>query len=203
MTNYERMKAGLIYDPVDPEIAAEQGAYLEKLYDFNNLRPTDIEGKTRYMKETFAGCGEGCYIELPFHANWGGRNVHFGSFVYANFGLTLVDDDHIFVGDRVKFGPHVTITTAGHPVDPELRARGLQFNREVRIGNNVWVGAGALIMPGVTVGDNSVIGAGSVVTRDVPPGVVAVGVPCRVLREIGDRDREYFFRNEKIDRENL
>lgn len=203
MTNYERMKAGLIYDPADPEIAAKQGAYLEKLFDFNNLRPTDIEGKTRYMKETFAGCGEGCYIELPFHANWGGRNVHFGSFVYANFGLTLVDDDHIFVGDRVKFGPHVTITTAGHPVDPELRARGLQFNREVRIGNNVWVGAGALIMPGVTVGDNSVIGAGSVVTRDVPPDVVAVGVPCRVLREIGDRDREYFFRNEKIDRENL
>lgn len=203
MTNYERMKAGLIYDPADPEIAAEQGVYLEKLYDFNNLRPTDIEGKMRYMKETFAECGEGCYIELPFHANWGGRNVHFGSYVYANFGLTLVDDDHIFVGDRVKFGPHVTITTAGHPVDPELRARGLQFNREVRIGNNVWVGAGALIMPGVTVGDNSVIGAGSVVTRDVPPGVVAVGVPCSVLREIGYRDREYFFRNEKIDRENL
>jgi galactoside O-acetyltransferase len=203
MTQYERMTSGLIYDPADEEIVREQAGFLEKLWAFNHLRPTDADGKQKYMKEVFAECGEGCYIELPFHANWGGRHLHLGSGVYANFNLTLVDDGHIYVGDRVKFGPNVTISTASHPIEPSLRQRALQFNRDVHIGSNVWIGAGAVILPGVCIGDNSVIGAGSVVSRDVPDNVVAVGIPCRVLREISARDREFFRGEERIDWENL
>lgn len=155
------------------------------------------------MTEVFAECGENCYIELPFHANWGGHHVHFGSGIYANSNLTCVDDGHIYVGDKVMFGPNVTIATAGHPVNPELRGRALQFNRDVYIGENAWIGAGVIILPGVHIGRNTVIGAGSVVTRDIPDDVVAVGNPCRVLREIGEKDREFFYKSERIDWENL
>ena len=147
----------------------------------------------------FAQIGENCYIEPPLHANWGGRHVHFGSGVYANFNLTLVDDAHIYVGDCVVFGPNVTVATAGHPIEPGLRRQAMQYNADVRIGSNVWVGAGAVILPGVTIGDDTVIGAGSVVTKDIPAGVVAVGCPCRVLRPIGPQDRETYFRGRKID----
>ena len=158
-----------------------------------------LEERKALLKEMFAEIGENCYIEPPFHANWGGRHVHFGNNIYANFGLTLVDDTHIFVGDHTMFGPNVTVASAAHPVLPELRERGLQFNLPVRIGRNCWIGAGAIIMPGVTIGKNVVIGAGSIVTKDIPDNVIAVGNPCKVLREVGERDREYFYKNEKID----
>ena len=203
MTQYERMEAGLIYDPADGEIMAEQTPFQDKLWEFNQLKPTDYDKKQAYMKAVFAECGENCYIELPFRANWVGAHLHFGAGVYANANLTLVDDGHIYVGDKVMFGPNVTITTANHPVEPELRARGLQYNKDVHIGENAWIGAGAIILPGVTVGKNSVIGAGSIVTRDIPDNVVAVGNPCRVLRAIGEHDREFFFREERIDWEEL
>ena len=129
--------------------------------------------------------------------------MHLGSGVYANFNLTLVDDGHIYVGDKVMFGPNVTVTTASHPVDPTLRSRGLQFNKAVYIGENAWIGAGAIIMPGIRIGRDAVIGAGSIVTRDVPERTVAVGNPCRVLREVSDHDRRYFWREEEIDWDQL
>ena len=198
MTNLEKMHATMLYDPADGDIMAEQTACLDRLYDFNHTRPTEMEKRQTLMKEMFAEIGEGCYIEPPFHANWGGKHVHFGKFVYANFGLTMVDDTHIYVGDYTLFGPNVVVATAGHPIDPELRARGLQYNAAVRIGRNCWIGAGALIMPGVTIGDNTVIGAGSVVTRDIPAGVVAGGNPCRVMREISEQDREVYFKGRKV-----
>ena len=147
----------------------------------------------------FAEIGEGCYIEPPLRSNFGGHHVHFGKQVYANFNLTLVDDTHIYVGDYTMIGPNVTIATAGHPLLPMLRQKGLQYNASVRIGKNCWIGAGAILLPGVTVGDDTVIGAGSVVTKDIPSGVVAVGTPCRVLRQIGEHDREYYFRDHRID----
>ena len=203
MTNYERMVKGLIYDPMDDEIMAEQVPYQKKLWEFNQLKPSDYDAKQRYMHEVLAECGENCYIELPFRANWGGRHLHFGSGVYSNANLTLVDDGHIYVGDKVMFGPNVTIATANHPIDPELRSRGLQYNKDVYIGENAWIGAGVIIVPGVHVGKNAVIGAGSIVTKDIPDNVIAVGNPCRVMREISDRDREYFYRNERIDWDNI
>ncbi len=203
MTQYERMVKGLIYDPEDQEIKKEQVPLLKHLGDFNMLRSDQQKEREQYMKEAFAECGENCYIEPPLHANWGGHHLHLGNNVYANFNLTLVDDGHIYVGDRVMFGPNVTVTTANHPIDPQLRARGLQYNRDVWIGENVWIGAGVIIMPGIHIGKNSVIGAGSIVTRDIPENVVAVGNPCRVMREISDRDQKYFYKEEKIDWENL
>ena len=203
MTQYERMVKGLLYDPADAEIMKEQVGFQDKLWSFNRLKPSDIAAKVKYMKEVFAECGENNYIELPFHANWGGRHVHFGSYIYANSNLTLVDDGHIYVGDRVMFGPNVTIATANHPIDAGLRAKGLQYNKDVYIGENTWIAANVVIVPGVRIGKNTVIGAGSVVTKDIPDNVVAVGNPCRVLREIGERDKAYFYRNETIDWENL
>jgi len=194
-----RMHTGELYLPGDPQILAEQMICLEKLYDFNHTRPSEMEKRVRLLKEMFSEIGEGCYIEPPFHSNWGGKHVHFGKNVYANFNLTLVDDTHIYVGDYTMFGPNVTVATAGHPILPELREQGYQYNMPVRIGKNCWIGAGAMILPGVTVGDNVVIGAGSVVTKDIPDGVVAVGNPCRVLRKISDHDREYYFKDRKID----
>lgn len=198
MTNLEKMHATMLYDPADGDIVEEQTACLDRLYDFNHTRPTEMDKRQALMKEMFAEIGENCYIEPPFHANWGGKHVHFGKNVYANFGLTMVDDTHIYVGDYTLFAPNVVVATAGHPIDPELRARGLQYNAAVHIGKNCWIGAGALIMPGVTIGDNTVIGAGSVVTRDIPSGVVAVGNPCRVMREITERDREVYFQGRLV-----
>lgn len=203
MTQYERMVAGLIYDPGDEEILGEQFPYLDKLRAFNDLPTTDLDAKNRYMKEVFAECGEGCYIELPLRANWGGAHLHLGNYVYANANLTLVDDGHIYIGDRVMIGPNVTIATANHPIHPSLRAKGLQYNKDVHIGANVWIGAGAILCPGVTIGENSVIGAGSIVTKDIPANVVAVGNPCRVLRKIGAHEEEFFYKDERIDWENL
>ncbi|MBP3938984.1 MAG: sugar O-acetyltransferase [Clostridia bacterium] len=199
MTNREKLHSGQIYYPSDDEIMKEQLLCLEKLYEFNATRPLEQEKRENMLKEMFAEIGEGCYIEPPLHTNWGGKHVHFGKMVYANFNLTMVDDTHIYVGDYTLIGPNVTIATAGHPIDPDLRAKAYQFNRSIRIGNNCWIGAGAIILPGVTIGDNTVIGAGSVVTKDIPSGVVAVGNPCRVLREIGEHDKEYYFKDCKID----
>ncbi len=195
----DKMHTGELYLPGDDEIAEAQTRCLEKLCDFNATRPLEIKKREAMLKEMFAEIGENCYIEPPFYANWGGRHVHFGKHVYANFHLTLVDDTHIYVGDDTMFGPNVTVATAGHPILPELREKEYQYNAAVHIGRNCWIGAGAIILPGVTIGENAVIGAGSVVTKDIPPNVVAVGNPCRVLREINERDREYYFKDRKID----
>lgn len=203
MTQYERMVNGLIYDPADQEIMDEQLPFLDKLWELNQLKPSQYEEKMRYMKEVFAECGDDCYIELPFHANWGGHHMHFGSRIYANSNLTVVDDGHVYVADKVMFGPNVMISTANHPIEPSLRAKGLQYNKDVYIGENAWIGGNVSIMPGVRIGKNTVIGAGSVVTKDIPDDVVAVGNPCRVLRQVGDHDREFFYKDERIDWENL
>lgn len=198
MTTRERMQSGKLYFCTDEEIAKEQLECLEILYDYNHTRPSESQKREQILKNLLAEIGENCYIEPPLHANWG-KYTHFGNNVYANFNLTLVDDTDIFVGDNVMFGPNVIIATAGHPVDPPLREKVAQFNIPVRIGKNVWIRAGAIVLPGVTIGDHSVIGAGSVVTKDIPPNVVAVGNPCRVLREINDRDKEYYYKDLKID----
>lgn len=198
MTDKEKLHSGEIYYPSGDEIMTEQLGYVNKLYDFNMTRPTELDKREEMLREMFAEIGENCYIEPPLHSNWGGHHVHFGNNVYANFNLTLVDDTHIFVGDCTMIGPNVTIATAGHPILPELREKAYQFNQPVHIGRNCWLGAGVVVLPGITIGDNSVIGAGSIVTKDVPANVVAVGNPCRVLREISEHDREYYFKDKKI-----
>lgn len=203
MTQKERMDKGLIYGPNIEEIMSEQALCLETLYDFNMTRPSEMDRRQELMKKMFARVGLNCYIEPPLRSNFGGKHVYLGNNVYFNFNVTLVDDANIYIGNKVMVGPNTTIATAGHPLDPMLRSRMLQFNKEVHIGNNVWIGANCVILPGVKIGDNSVIGAGSVVTKDVPSNVIAFGNPCKVHRAIDEHDKEYFYKNEKIDWENL
>lgn len=192
-----------LYLPNDAAITEEQNACLELLYTFNQTRPSEQEKRNQLLKQMFAEIGKNCYIEPPFHANFGGKHVHFGKNIYANFNLTMVDDGHIYVGDYTMFAPGVIVATAGHPILPELRETVYQYNMPVHIGKNCWIGAGAIILPGVTIGDQVVVGAGSVVTKDLPSNVVAVGNPCRVIREINEHDRVYYFKNRKIDWDTL
>lgn len=198
MSMKEKMHTGDLYLPNDPQIVEEQTKKLEMLYEFNQTRPGEMEKREAMLKEMLAEIGENCYVEPPFHANFGGAHLHFGKGVYANFNFTVVDDTHIYVGDYTMFGPNVVLATAGHPILPELRQQAYQYNMPVHIGKNCWLGAGVIVLPGVTIGDNTVIGAGSVVTKDIPSNVVAVGNPCRVLREVNSHDREFYFRDRRI-----
>ncbi len=203
MTIQEKQHNGEIYQPMDEEITRQQMVYLDNLRLYNEIPHVQMDRREAMLRQMFAEVGEGCYIESPFYANFGGHHVHLGNNVYTNFNLTLVDDTHIYIGDCTMIGPNVTIATAGHPIEPGLRSRGLQYNMPVRIGKNCWLGAGVIVMPGVTIGDNTVIGAGSIVTRDIPANVVAVGNPCRVMRPVGERDRQYYFRDRKVPQELL
>ncbi len=197
----DKLHTGELYYPNGDEIMELQLKCLDKLYDFNMTRPTELKKREEMLMEMFAEIGENCYIEPPFRANWGGRHCHFGKSVYANFNLTCVDDTHIYVGDYTMIGPNVTLASAGHPIQPGLREKGYQYNMPVRIGRNCWIGAGVIVVPGVTIGDNVVIGAGSIVTKDIPDNVIAVGNPCKVLREINEHDYEYYFKDRKIQEE--
>ena len=199
MTVQEKQHSGALYHPYDASIMEAQLMFMDALREYEAIPRVNQEARFTKLKEMFAEVGEGTYVESPFYANFGGRHVHLGKNVYTNFGVTFVDDTHIYVGDYTMIGPNVTIATAGHPVDPDLRRQGLQYNLPVHIGKNCWLGAGVVVLPGVTIGDNTVIGAGSVVTKDIPSGVVAVGNPCRILREVGDHDRHYYYRNMPVD----
>lgn len=191
--------AGELYDGSLPEILREQQTNQDLMAAFNAARPSEPERKQKLLREMLGTCGEGVYVEAPFYANFGGRHCHFADHVYVNFGLICVDDADIFVGEETMIGPRVTLSTAGHPLLPELRKTGLQFSLPIHIGKRCWLGAGAIVLPGVTIGDGTTIGAGSVVTHDIPAGVLALGVPCRVVREIGEYDREFYRKDRKID----
>lgn len=195
----KRMHSQKLYYCNDEALISEQLKQLDLLYDFNNTRPSEQAKRSQMLKKMFAEIGENCYIEPPLHANWGGKNVHFGNGVYANFNLTLVDDCDIFVGDHVLFGPNVTVSAGTHPIHPKLRSKQAQYNVPIHIGNNVWIGANSVILPGVHIGENTIIGAGSVVTKDIPANVVAVGNPCRVIREINEKDMKYYYKDLEID----
>lgn len=201
MDFYEKMKSGELYDcsmdALPMELFKKLQECKELICDFNQSRPWQDALRQRIIRKVFAQVGENCYIEPPFHANWG-CHMHVGKDFYANFNLTVVDDADIFIGDSVMIAPNVVIATGAHPICPELREKVYQYNLPVHIGNRVWIGAGAIVLPGVTIGDDTVIGAGSVVTKDIPSGVVAVGNPCRVLRPISQRDYEYYYRDRKI-----
>ncbi|BDZ29888.1 sugar O-acetyltransferase [Lactiplantibacillus sp. WILCCON 0030] len=199
MENKQKLHSGDLYLPNDAAIEQQQFQYLDQLYDYNQTRPTEMTKRQVLLAKMFAEIGPNCYIEPPFHSNFGGHHVHFGRGIYANFNLTLVDDTHIYVGDHTMFGPNVTVATAGHPILPELRAQGYQYNAPVHIGENCWLGAGVIVLPGITIGRNVVVGAGSIVTKDLPDNVVAVGNPCHILRQVNDHDREYYFKTRRID----
>lgn len=199
MKNVENIHNGKIYIPMDEEILKDQLKKIDLLKEYNNSDASNQELRLKLLKNMLGDMGKDCYIEAPFYANFGGRNVHLGNHVYANFHLTCVDDTNIYIGDDTMIGPNVTIVTATHPVSPTLRKKGYQYNKEVHIGKNCFIGAGSIILPGVTVGDNSIIGAGSLVNKDVPSGVIVVGNPARILRKINENDEIYYDHDKLID----
>ncbi len=198
MTIREKMKNGMLYVDIGEGLDEERKRCKELLYDYNNTRPSEEVKRKELLKELLGDMGEEIWIEPPVHMAYG-TNVHIGNHFYANFNLVIVDDIDVYIGEHVMIAPNVTITPTGHPVDPELRKPGTQFSIPVRIGNDVWIGSNVVILPGVNIGDNSVIGAGSVVTHDIPENVVAVGNPCRVLRKINERDKEYYYKNRRVE----
>lgn len=198
MTIREKMKNGMLYVDIGEGLDEERERCKELLYDYNHTRPSEKTKRKDILKELLGDTGDDVWIEPPVHMAYG-KNVHIGNHFYANFNLVIVDDIDVYIGEHVMIAPNVTITPTGHPVDPDLRKPGTQFSIPVRIGNNVWIGSNAVILPGVTIGDNSVIGAGSVVTNDIPENVVAVGNPCRVLREINERDKEFYYKNRRVE----
>ncbi len=192
----DRIKQGLLFTDMTEGLPEERLRGKELMYDYNLTRPSEEERREELLREILGRAGGNIWIEPPFRFAYG-KNVFIGDNFYANFNLTIVDDHTVTIGDNVMIAPNVTISVTGHPVHPALRPHGEMFSFPVTIGNNVWIGSQVVINPGVTIGDNSVIGAGSVVTRNIPPNVVAVGAPCRVLRDITERDREYYYRDLK------
>ncbi|MFA6865989.1 MAG: sugar O-acetyltransferase [Clostridia bacterium] len=194
-----RMVNGKMYCPSDPILVNEQAHSMDCLIEYNNLKYTENVKGQDLLKKMFAVIGDECLILQPFYASWGGKNVHFGNNIFANFNLTLIDDGDIFVGDNVMMASNVTLVTATHPINPTLRKTQTQYNKPIYIGENVWLGANVVVLPGVSIGKNSVIGAGSVVTKDIPENVVAVGAPCKVLRLISEKDDIYYDHDKIID----
>ncbi len=190
MTQRERAEAGLLYEAhKDPSI--NEGRIRSQVfsYDYNALHPTDTEARERMIRENFGSVGDSFLVEQPLHIDFPER-VHVGQRFYSNYNLTILAGNHVYIGDDVLIGPDVGIYAAGHPLNAQMRRQGLEYAYPVKIGSNVWIGGGVKIVSGVTIGDNTVIAAGSVVTRDIPAGVLAGGVPCRVLREnIEDSDQ--------------
>lgn len=197
--------SGEIYDCNDRSMLLYQ-TRAKSLIDKYNRTPNSIIGyliRKKLVKKIFKKCDSSTYVEPPFHANFGGKNVSIGKNFYSNFNLTLVDDSEIIIGDYVMIGPNVTIITAIHPVSPRLRDYGLQYNKKVFIEDHVWIGANVTVLPGVTIGKNSIIGASSVVTKDVEPNAIYVGNPARKLRNITDDDYIYYDHGKQINKDIL
>lgn len=183
----EKMLSGHLYLPDASELKAERMKAKEIIYDYNLCRPSEEEKREHLLRGLLGACGEHIEVEIPFYCDYG-YNIRVGDNFHANHGCTIIDCAPVSIGDNVYIAPHVCIYTAGHPQNVRERNAGLEYARRITIGNNVWIGGNAVIKPGVTIGDNTVIGAGSVVTRNIPPNVVAAGNPCRVLRPIRNED---------------
>lgn len=191
MKEKERMLQGKLYIAQGKALKEDNKKCRRLTRLFNNTTEEQVEYRSELLKELFKSTGERLYIEPPFRCDYG-CNISVGENFYANYDCIILDVCNVNIGNNVFFAPRVNIFTAGHPVDAEIRNEMLEFGKPVTIGNSVWVGGNTVINPGVTIGNNVVIGSGSVVTKDIPDNVIAVGNPCRVLREITDADKEYW-----------
>lgn len=184
MTEKEKMLKGMIYDAnYDPALIAERMECKELCRDYNDLRPKDKEGRETLLRRIFGNIKGGILVEQPFYCDYG-YNISVGENFYANFNLVILDEAPVTFGDNVFIAPNCGFYTAGHPVDAVERRKGLEFAKPITVGDDVWIGAGVSVLPGVTIGDNCVIGAGSVVTKDIPANSVAVGNPCKKIKSI-------------------
>ncbi|MDE5744517.1 MAG: sugar O-acetyltransferase [Paramuribaculum sp.] len=184
MTEKEKMLAGLLYDAnYDSALIAERLECKELCRDYNDLRPKELQAREDLLRKILGNVKGNILIEQPFYCDYG-YNISVGENFYANFNLVILDEAPVTFGDNVFIAPNCGFYTAGHPLDAPSRNRGLEYAKPITVGNNVWIGAGVSVLPGVTIGDNCVIGAGSVVTRSIPPFSVAVGNPCRVVKTL-------------------
>ena len=184
MTEKEKMLAGEIYNAnYDEELIKERIEVKDKCFEYNNIKPSNIEGRTKLLKEILGKYEETFYIEQPFICDYG-YNIEIGKNFYANHNLVILDGNKVEFGDNVFVAPNCAFYTAGHPLDYKERNKGLEYAKPIKVGNNVWIGRNVTVLPGVSIGENVVIGAGSVVTKDIPSNVIAVGNPCRVIKEI-------------------
>lgn len=193
----KRMLAGLPYKTTK-ELFAKQALTKKKIASFNHLDPTDFAEITASLKDILGKTGENVFINAPFHCDYG-SNIEVGENFFANYNFTVLDVGRVIIGKNAQIAPNVSIYTAGHPVHPQARNSGYEYGIPISIGDNVWIGGSSVILPGVRIGNNVVIGAGSVVTKDIPDNTIAAGNPCRVIREITEKDRDYYYKNHKFD----
>lgn len=191
MTEYEKMMAGLAHLPQKPELRELRHKAREILFEFNRTSPNDHKTQNLLIQQLFGKADETTSVHEPFHCDYG-VNIKVGKNFFANYHCVMLDNGGITIGDNVMFAPNVSLYTVGHPLDAQLRNAYWENAKPITIGNNVWIGGNVVILPGVTIGDNVVVGAGSVVTKDIPPNVLALGNPCRVVREITLQDREHY-----------
>lgn len=185
-TEKEKAKSGELYNAnYDSDLLAERDVCKELCFEYNHLPPSCKDEREKIIKKLIGKTGSTFLIEQPFYCDYG-YNIKIGENFYANHNCVILDGAKVTFGDNVFIAPGCGFYTAGHPVDPIQRNEGLEYAYPITIGNNVWIGAQVIVLPGVSIGDNTIIGAGSVVTKDIPPNVIAVGNPCQVLRSITD-----------------
>lgn len=184
MTEKEKCHNGMLYDAnYDEELLRERDLCKDICYEYNSLRPSMKKEREKIIRKLFGRTGKSFLIEQPFFCDYG-YNIEIGENFYMNVNCVILDGAKVVFGDNVFIAPNCGFYSAGHPLDVEQRNKGLEYAYPIRIGNNVWIGAGVSVLLGVSIGDNSVIGAGSVVNKDIPSGVLAVGNPCKVIREL-------------------
>lgn len=198
MNQKERMMAGLPYKAWMDGLEQERMQNKQRIYEYNNLRPDDAEHMKELLKQILGKTGKEFYIEPPFRCDYG-YNIEVGENFYANYNAVILDVGKVTFGNNVMLAPNVAVYAAGHPVHPESRNSGYEYGMPVTVGDNVWIGGNTVINPGVTIGSNVVIGSGSVVTKDIPDNVIAAGNPCRVIREITEADRDFYYKDRKFD----
>lgn len=199
MNNIERRDAGLPYIS-DAEVMEQQKVARRLIHELNTVDKADFERIGNITKQLLSGSKNNITIVPPFYCDYG-FHIEVGDNFFANYNCTILDVAKVKIGNNVLLAPNVAIYTAGHPVHPEARNSGYEYGIAVEIGNNVWIGGNVVITPGVNIGDNVVIGAGSVVTKDIPANVIAAGNPCRVIREITEDDKRYYYKNQQFDAE--
>ena len=198
MNQKERMLAGLPYKAWLDGLSEERLENKKRVYRYNHLPPEALEEQDALIRQILGRTGKTVHIEAPFHCDYG-YNIEVGENFFANYNLVIHDVGRVTIGKNAQIAPNVAIYTAGHPIHPDSRNSGYEYGIPVTIGDNVWIGGNVCVMPGVTIGSNVVIGAGSVVTRDIPDNVIAAGNPCRVIREITEADRDYYYKDRRFD----
>lgn len=198
MNQKERMLAGLPYKAWLDGLSEARMENKLKVWEYNSLRPDENGKKDELIRSILGEAGEQVHIEAPFHCDYG-KNITVGNNFYANFNCIILDVGKVVIGNNVMFAPNVALYTAGHPIHPDSRNSGYEYGIGITIGDNVWIGGNVVVNPGVTIGNNVVIGSGSVVTKDLPDNVIAVGNPCRIIREVTEEDRKYYFRDRVFD----